>query len=116
MDISKMSDREKSLLLAKAMGLLKRVGMVWYWKDEHADYVIGSPKRLETQVPDLYDPVNMALAWRVHLWAVDHKVIGLNYIRWFDSGIACWLQEDAQRLWLDQILELAVEAGIIEEE
>ena len=104
-----MTDREKSVMLAKAMG----------WDVESGTYafqVSGIKPPEGDMINNLYKPSKMALAWRVHLWAVDHKVVGLNYIRWFDSGIACWLKEDAQRLWLDRVLELAIEAGIIEKD
>ena len=67
---------------------------------------------------DLYDPQNMALAWRVlnHVWSYQHL---------FDNQIVTWSYvigyaidgslppADAQRTWLDMILSLAIEAGMV---
>lgn len=103
-----MSDREKSVLLAKAMR--------WYVTVHDKRCAISSlGERLGvTDYPlNLYDPENMALAWRV-----------LNHFSWVDIALKIVLQDtvknsihddpaDAQRLWLDKVLELAIEIGII---
>ena len=71
---------------------------------------------------DLYDVANMALAWRVLNWA------GANFNKarpgdWRGamygsrhSAISEWVglsPADAQRTWLDRILSLAIEAGMV---
>lgn len=69
--------------------------------------------------PNLYDPANMALAWRVLSFAIDNFSIPnhhfalramVNDMAFFTMPIAA-----AQRAWLDKILTLAIEAGMIEE-
>ena len=107
--MQEMSDQEKSVLLAKAMGWTVRdiVGLP-------AD--IFAPPDIWVRAGSLYDPANMALAWRVLNW------IGTQGL---DDIMASWFQEFgcihiqpslAQRLWLDKILELAIEAGLVEVE
>ena len=69
---------------------------------------------------DLYDPANMALAWRVLSWAEIES--GKNTRCDFHFGWMEFLPEslfecppaDAQRTWLDMILSLAIEAGMVE--
>ena len=127
MDISKMSDQEKSVLLAKAMGweidrrgdhgsydlwiddilILQRVD---YSKIGLLDSVI-----LNKHMPNLYSPANMALAWRAIGVMVDrHTEIWDAFFDWWDLEIDPG-HESAQRLWLDRVLELVIKAGIIEE-
>ena len=104
------TDQQKSVLLAKAMG----------WKvppDTWGDwYFIASDGERITNT-NLYDPANMHLAWRVLNWAWQNKTLPTD-----DSSLWFWWHErnlpnlppaHAQRLWLDKIFELAVEAGII---
>jgi hypothetical protein len=72
-------------------------------------------------MPNLYDPANMPLAWRVLNWAYDLPQIEDqgrhdHFIKWWrEANLNTKPPADAQRLWLDKILELAVEAGIIDE-
>jgi len=80
----------------------------------------------------LYDPANMALAWRVLNWAVktvdQKKEQAMNgggmdsWMYWHEGhfelrGIMLSGQElppaEAQHAWLDKILQLAIEAGMI---
>ena len=124
-----MNKQEKSVLLAEMMG--------WNVSGKIIDqfdkwFVIvqeqGDDWELSENVEhpfNLYDPANMALAWRVLNWAWgipddDPALVNLELHDWheqiawtvtYDSSPA-----DAQRLWLDRILELAIEAGVIEEE
>ena len=65
----------------------------------------------------------MALAWRVLNWATDIDGPWTFAIAKGDFELEGWLfsnpiwkKADAQRLWLDKILELAIEAGIVAEE
>ena len=72
-------------------------------------------EQLEKIVPNLYDPANMALAWRCHLWACNNQ-FNTNtwpYLGWFEDN-SIFEYEDAQRRWLDKVLELAIEAGVVE--
>ena len=94
MNIEGMTDQEKSVLLDRARGH----SFTFY---------------------DLYDPANMALAWRVLNWrfgkARAYKTIVVEFDKWWDSCVI-WDKSPAaaQRAWLDKILELAIEAGIVE--
>jgi hypothetical protein len=108
-----MSDQEKSVLLAKVAQLeieyepIVLMGLVQtHTRKETIEYF----------VPDLYDPTNMYLAWRVHLWALEARGIRNPYWNFWANSPYVWILEDAQRLWLDKILELAIEAGIVEVE
>jgi hypothetical protein len=121
-DISEMTEQEKSVLLARAMGWdIGKHGCIFPPNEDISNYIDTGDNE------SLYDPANMALAWRVLNWA-------LNY--WFEIGEAEGLdikfdvrdeyieimnavQEheppaDAQCLWLDKILELTIEAEIID--
>lgn len=122
MNLTELSDQEKSVALAKAMGQKPEKILYKDYDDTSVTgaYWDGMSYRAH---PNLYDPANMAMAWRCHLWAID--VDGpwafavaagdFSYEDWlYRFGI--WSQTDAQRLWLDKILELAIEAGLIEEE
>ena len=130
MDISKMTDQVKSVLLAKAMGL--EIG-------EHPIYEIDwffkIPEDWDWECEwecDLYRASRMAIAWRVLNWASSRDdaiddysfpyILSEGVESFFtlnlDDDLAIWKMppEMALRFWLDEILELAIEAGIIEEE
>ena len=115
-------DQEKSVALAKAMGWdikphgRNTLNMVWDIFDD-----FGSVGIMLGKSWNLYDPANMALAWRVLNWA--NKSVPFNsgddiwrqWEGWWDGlDIKGEYPADAQRLWLDKILELAIEAGIVE--
>ena len=117
-DISKLSDQEKSLIIAR---MLKNQML----PDKYLP--VMSP---EFKPIDLYNPANMALAWRVLNWAAKLDRVSLSEYSYpytfsdavdliFEDGLnespRVWaLSPDlAQRLWLDQVLELAIEAGLI---
>lgn len=112
-----LSDQEKSVMLARLMGKAvdcncgkpdckfgresqQRTGRDWFLPD----------------VPNLYDPVNMSLAWLGLNWA-DTNLKGydaLDLYFWWDKGSLLSLPpEKAQRAWLDKILELAYKAGML---
>lgn len=81
---------------------------------------------------NLYDPANMALAWRVLNWATTQSVTvkaqkGGGDDIWQEPWttfiddeingkyeIYMMTPADAQRAWLDKILTLAIESGMIE--
>lgn len=115
-----MNDQEKSLVLARLMG--------WREVDEydHMGHLlyrhwVDGGKRLSIVGHDfdLYHPDNMALAWRVHLWATTSAFYD-KYRYWLAHGtgyeghLLWWEKTNAQRAWLDKILELAIEAGMVE--
>lgn len=156
MNVSEMSDQEKSVVLARLCG----------WRVEHLPenktesswsrgfYFIADEKgnRIKhpvihergsalTSVPydhpielehfklfDLYDPANMALAWRVVSWLCKPSVAivpnhddwrfyaGLKFRVWFTKYDIEYITDDTpQRAWLDKILELAIAAGMVTE-
>jgi len=110
--IEDMTTREKSVLLARAMG--------WEVQDS------VQPGVSKFRVPDdnwvswyydLYPTNRMALAWRVLKWACLHDGL-IRYRRgtidWLDFGPLQRLPPaEAQAAWLDMILELAIEAGLV---
>ncbi len=132
MDISKMSDQEKSVMLAKAMGWgVNREGdhgsydlwiedILILQRVEYAKIGMLDSVLLNKHMPSLYAPANMALAWKVAQWG--HTLP--EYTQWMlePNRLGTWFNftrmppAEAQRLWLDKILELAIEAGMIEEE
>lgn len=57
-----------------------------------------------------YNPANMHLAWQVHAWAMQYWAV--TYRKWCDE-INLLVFSDPQSLFLDKILELAIEAGIL---
>jgi len=115
-----MNDQEKSVMLAKAMG----------WKVTalpvgHDDLFIIVPNEYDRNIRSFYSPANMALAWRVLNWAETQKhyypapysglMVDVLYRSfWTDETFFELPPADAQRLWLDKILELAIEAGLVE--
>ena len=118
MQVDEMSDREKSVMLAKAMGWA--VG-----KFSGHTPLFGLPSDYGVGVidwyDDFYDPANMALAWRVHLWAIGGNDIWQEYNHFCKENLThnsmiapFWCFPDAQRLWLDKVLELLIEAGLVE--
>lgn len=75
---------------------------------------------LKTVSPNLYAPENMALAWRVLNWANGNQMI-MDY--WQETTyvehemFVYWFvltPQEAQTAWLDKILQLAIEAGVVE--
>lgn len=134
MNIENMSDNEKSVMLAKLCGWEMRQHSVY--KSEYSLYMHGYGSHgyyMTDDVPNLYDPANMAVAWRVLNWAnrqtkrestskggrmVEWDVSWATYIddwlspygyEWYDMP-----PEEAQRALLDKILSLAIEAGMVE--
>ena len=119
--VGDMNDQEKSVIIAKAMGWVEH---------EHGEAPIyearwqspDKPGSWWLSPPNLYNPINMALAWRVHLWMLEQElgkrespyaVSPKPYTRWWNLG-SPWGYAAAQRLWLDKILELAIGAVIVE--
>ena len=123
-----MTDQEKSVLLAKAMGLdvdafpptdsiWQRIWLLdeWHWNSEW--------------ITDFYARYNFELVWRVLNWGytqhdrmivvIDGPDVPLAYWGWRINNLlwsAARMEADkAVRHILDGIFDLAVNAGIIEE-
>lgn len=122
MNIENMTDEQKSVMLAKLVG--------WEVSERHGvesvhyiDAVFVSTDKFTARLtgPDfLYADKWMALAWRVLNWAADRLPGETGQRQSFfkmlnGSGSALWWlsPEQAQRLWLDKILSLAIEAGMV---
>lgn len=131
MNITELNEQEKSAMLAK----------VCKWK---ISYIGNHNEKLlvstgagvagfdDYQDGNLYDPANMALAWRVLnfvyycgidslLYTVDENEARGDFAQaWLDywDGDLPHIYElspqAAQTAWLDKILELAIEAGMVE--
>jgi hypothetical protein len=119
MDISEMGGRDKSAALIKAMG----------WQAENSQrrvidhageavdpFLISWTTKSGEMWINFYRPINMALAWQVHEWGMKTpgKINGLVYVLWWkDRRPYQWDIPNAQRRWLDKVLELAIEAGLV---
>lgn len=134
MDISELSEQQKSVMLARAMGweygiVGDDVGhgiatmrdskgdMIWL---EDFEYPAAYPYK------NLYDPANMALAWGVLNWAwnqtgqhdndpLDERQ-SQEWILKIDQVLCDYWCDDpakAQAVWLDLVLELAIKAGLV---
>lgn len=115
MDISKLSTLDKSALLAKAMGW-KKLDIYGGWvRPEQAN-----PAPYGRPLPDFYDPANMALAWKVLNWAYLQQVepFRKSFKSWWEWNMPHWLltwgPEEAQAQWLDKVLGLAIDTGLVE--
>ena len=121
-----LSDQEKSVMLAKLWGWEMEYEPPKYRNDYGTAFLMSNGKPLHAvqfrypaaypSIPNLYDPVNMSLAWLGLNWA-DTNLKGydaLDLYFWWDKGSLLSLPpEKAQRAWLDKILELAIEAGML---
>ena len=107
--LNNLTDQEKSVILARATG--------WFINPvDDNEWVYHLPDGTTWRTADdLYHDGNMALAWRVHLWALKQRNRSYwNYCANGHRGAYVWEYADAQRLWLDKILALAIEAGLTE--
>ncbi len=120
-EIDDLTDHEKSMLLAKVMELETFV-------DDFGKTWINFPGTTKVAT-DLYLEIHIALAWRVLNWASEqgHDIDDYSYPYYFAQGVEelfdtdveiehqIWAKPpaDAQRLWLDKILELTIEAGLV---
>jgi hypothetical protein len=137
--IDQLSDQEKSVMLAKMVFKpIKRHKLPdGYYDVEAGDVLLLSSdyctlaNRSDNDLyrmffPNLYDLASMALAWRVSIWAWKHfptePVIyhAGNKISIRAMFRIFWLTQmrpteiNAQRNRLDKILELAIEAQLVE--
>ena len=116
--IDKLSDQEKSDLLFRLTGWVETT---LYFSEEEATVPgWGNYETMEViERLDLYNPLHMALAWRVLNWAIGDPSFGHDVDHWlWNDGLGYDLPNlppaDAQRQWLDKILTLAIEAGIVD--
>ena len=114
LDIRPMTDRKKSMLLAKTMDLE-------IVEDIDGETLFAVPESWDLNIDyayDFYDPFFMALAWQVHMWMINseidkrespYKVSPKPYVSWWEGSVP-WLNEDVQEKLLDKIIELIIEA------
>lgn len=138
MNINEMTEREKSAVLLKLIGAwvkcTNKQNSIWsIMLGEKAIVSDVCPMGLRSEfahahhvmatiAPDLYDEKHMALAWRVLNWAYfnpgEKREFHDKFMRWWDYGLGRTLvslsPEEAVIEWLDRILSLAIEAGMIE--
>ncbi len=116
MRIEELSDEQKTVMLARLCG----------WKTaQHGNKTWVTCQDEPFSTTNLYQPIFMLLAWRALNWA------GANFNNarpgdWRGamygsrhSSISEWVglsPADAQRAWLDRILSLAIEAGMVADE
>ena len=119
-------EREKSLILAKAMGWefesdCPRGFIPTLMDSEFQPVELPCPDEDYGQgYPDLYHPRNMALAWRGLGWWSSVVDIGdddiyFQWRGWVDSVLVDDFlgKSEAQAAWLDKVLELAIAAGLV---
>lgn len=120
--LENMTDLEKSVALARLMwheykihdGGNKHIGSHFY-NDVLSHLPIWT---YGEGSPTLYHPENMAIAWTAVNFANDEYVNGED---WMDGFFTWWGDADlwrlppveAQRAWLDKLLELATSSGMI---
>lgn len=128
MNIQELSDEEKSVMLVRLARPLGDSCPAVY--DDESDYeYLYDAGDCPCERENLYYESNMSLAWHVLNWARKQG-------KWIDEWVSTfadrvWLEvidiEDkdelfdmppgkAQRAWLDKILGLAIEAGMVEDE
>ncbi len=113
---------EASILLAELCGWITSDGL-WhrYMPPSGAGACVNHAKGQEITTifalcPTLYNPANMALAWRVLNWAFANFVdiwLEETFRAWVPNPLYTLPPADAQRAWLDKILTLAIEAGML---
>ena len=138
MNIGELTTEQKSVMLARLMGwraawdenniehwaILDRDDeIIKSWTYHMGDTLPSAEiadRDFEYFLPDLYRAGNMYLAWRVLNWAAgwiqSEESLG-SKLKWH-YAISDQLRWDlppteAQALWLDKVLELAIEAGMV---
>ena len=119
MDLTKLTDQEKSVMLARAMGWDVETKSANPWSaftNDEPNYIeVIFYKDAEGYLHETCDfyTDHMEVAWRVLNWAAKR----FDIYEWWD--VQDMPEEEpavAQRAWLDKILELCIEAGIVEVE
>lgn len=106
-----MKDQEKSVLLVKAMGY------GWEIHEDHNGCFMLDSEDVLLGEGNLYDPANMALAWRAKRWMheEDDRCMVTTFTDWYRRHavrLSRMDDADAQRIWLDKIHELIIEAEV----
>ena len=109
MKIDELSDEQKTIMLARLCGW----NTVQYGSKT---WVTCQDEPFSTT--NLYQPIFMLLAWRVLNWAIENlpkfmRIIEENFLL---IGVLPYFiipPAEAQRAWLDRILSLAIEAGMV---
>lgn len=123
-----MTDEEKSAMLARAMGWQQcdYTGKAYAdtaWVNENGLYIWYDDPYECTPTFNLYHVANMVWAWSAIEWITappktlkqSEDMLNTKFAHWWDSeNLWACNAADAQRAWLDKILELAIEAGLIE--
>ncbi len=80
----------------------------WLSYKEWASTWASTKERLWLQAPNLYDPMDMALAWEVLNWVVaQHNEASQRFSLWWEDKQLWELPiNEAQTMWLDKVLEL----------
>jgi len=134
--MDRLADWQKTLLLA---GLIEEWEVLgWRFDDESPVlcYDIGEGFNLLMRVflsdasradthSTLYSAKNMHYAWRLVAWVnqlrgeplwVGDISIDTRFAMWWErERVLAMSQAQAQRAWLDKVLELAVAAGVVDE-
>lgn len=134
MNINELTPVKKSVMLA---GLIPEweVVLVWSWGDAWMVRVKDTEETLLTinmarsglslySVDDRGNPLFMPLAWRVLNWA-DKTLNRITYrlpmtygdvfqLWWEESTVFDMPPAEAQVAWLDKVLQLAIEAGLVQ--
>jgi len=100
--------REKSVLLARVMGMYVEEwpeGQWWIDPDGERNFI-----------SNLYDPANMQFAWRVLNWAQQHFDRTQRRDLTYTVMRITLPPAQAQAAWLDKVLQLAIEAGLVTED
>jgi len=120
MNIEDLHDGQKSIIIVSLMGRLikdsqnpKLYGMQT-WQPISYDEPGETVKKFP--VPNFYNPQNMQYAWRVLNWVWGSR-LAEQYLQWRlerDETPETMPPNLAVQLWLDKILELANENGMID--
>lgn len=120
-----MNDEEKSVLLAKLCGWIRPAGDeylegLWIIETPHPMWTICYWREEPTELPGLnfYDSKYMSIAWEIMNWALTNFNIPNHFfqLREIANGMNIFTLSpfQAQCTWLDKILELAIEAKMIQ--
>jgi hypothetical protein len=116
MNISEMDTKEKSRLIVELTK--EHIGWSITNNPPATGYIIRLPDNSWTD--DIYHTQHMALAWRVLAAAttkLQQDIAITDFIAWWRYRLPFLFAlppAEAQAAWLDKILELAIEAGMVQ--
>jgi hypothetical protein len=127
--VSEMNDAEKSVALAKLVGWIRPAGKnyvagLWFIEVPENPIWMRQLWRLEPfKLPnfDFFNEYSVNTVWKILNWVENDSPFALEFNRWFFAngrlqGSCLWLAidlESAVRIWLDKVLQLAEEAGLV---